>query len=147
VLKLPKLWSSCGRDGDLNKHRSQIKAASQRTPQNSKELSTYFTCYHLVVDSDGLAALCAVAVRQCFNKILVKVSAEIVHKAVWIVLKHEHLSAMRLAHAMTLETVLVATCLLTHLTIPSQLCEPFGFDAVAYSFGGEESAALFSLSH
>jgi hypothetical protein len=126
---------------------SKTKTASQQDPTNPPKSSKYITCNHLVVDGDGLAALGAVAVRQCFNKILVKVSAEIVHKAVWIVLKHEHLSAMRLAHAMALETVLVAACLLAHLTIPSQLCEPFGFDAVAYGFGGEESAALFRLSH
>ena len=65
----------------------------------------------------------------------------------WIVLKHEHLPTMRLAHAMTLKAILIATCLLAHLAIPSQLCETFGFDAVAYGFGGEESAALFRLSH
>jgi hypothetical protein len=110
-------------------------------------MAGYFTCNHLIINSDGLATLCAVAVGQCFDEVLVKVSAKIVHEAVGIVLKHEHLPTMRLAHAMTLKAILIATCLLAHLAIPSQLCESFGFDAVANGLRGEESATLFCLSH
>jgi hypothetical protein len=77
----------------------------------------------------------------------VKVSAKVVHKAVGIVLKHEHLPTMRLAHAMTLKTVFIATCFLAHLAIPSQFCQPFGFDAVSDGLWGKESATLFCLSH
>jgi hypothetical protein len=110
-------------------------------------LAAIFTCNHLIVNSDGLAALCAVTVGQCFDIVLVKVSAKIIHKAIGIVLKHEHLPTMRLAHAMALESVFIATCLLAHLTIPSQLCKPFCFDAVTYGLRGEESATLFCLSH
>jgi hypothetical protein len=77
----------------------------------------------------------------------VKVSAKVVHKAVGIVLKHEHLPTMRLAHAMTLKTVFIATCFLAHLAIPSQFCQPFGFDAVSDGLWGKESATLFCFSH
>jgi len=76
-----------------------------------------------------------------------KVSAEIVHKAVGIVLEHEHLPPMGLAHAVALEPIFITTRLLTHLTIPSQLCKALSFDAVAYGFRGEEPATLFCLAH
>ena len=87
------------------------------------------------------------AVGQCFDIILMKVSAEIVHKAVGIVLEHEHLPPMGLAHAVALEPIFITTRLLTHLTIPSQLCKALSFDAVAYGFRGEEPATLFCLAH
>ena len=116
-------------------------------PKHKQTKNANVTCNHLIVNCDGLATLCAVAVRQRFDKILVKVSAEIVHKAVGIVLKHEHLPTVRLAHAVTLETVFISTCLLAHLAIPSQLCESFGFDAVADGLGSEESTTLFSFPH
>ncbi len=76
-----------------------------------------------------------------------KVSAEIIHKAVRIILKHKHLSTMRLAHAMALKTIFISTCLLTHLAIPSQLCQSLGFDAIAYGLRSEKSTAFFGLPH
>ena len=50
--------------------------------------------------------------------------------SVWIFSKDHHLSFVALRSEMTFEAVLISTLLLAHLTIPSQLLQAFGFDAV-----------------
>ncbi|KAH1045613.1 hypothetical protein J1N35_036397 [Gossypium stocksii] len=47
-----------------------------------------------------------------------------------------HLTLVRFAHAMALESVFVSALLLAHLTVPSQLLETFGFDSIGDCFGG-----------
>lgn len=41
-----------------------------------------------------------------------------------------HLALVRLAHAVALESVLVAALLLAHLAVPSELLQSFGLDSV-----------------
>ena len=47
-----------------------------------------------------------------------------------------HLMLMVLTHTVALETVLVATLLLAHLAIPSELLEPLRFDPIRDRFWG-----------
>ncbi len=44
--------------------------------------------------------------------------------------KHYHLTLVRLAGQVTLETIFVSALLLAHLAVPSQLLQALGFDAI-----------------
>lgn len=49
----------------------------------------------------------------------------------WILAKHLHLALVGLAVLVAFEAILVATLLLAHLTVPSQLLQTLGLDSVA----------------
>ena len=53
-----------------------------------------------------------------------------------VLAKNLHLTLVALAHAVALETVLVATLLLAHLAVPSELLEPLRFDPIRDRFWG-----------
>ena len=48
-----------------------------------------------------------------------------------VLAKHLHLALVGLAVLVAFEAILVATLLLAHLTVPSQLLQTLGFDSVA----------------
>ena len=49
----------------------------------------------------------------------------------WILAKHLHLALVGLAILVAFEAILIATLLLAHLTVPSQLLQTLGLDSVA----------------
>ncbi|KAF2318774.1 hypothetical protein GH714_010616 [Hevea brasiliensis] len=58
--------------------------------------------------------------------------------AVRVLTEDLHLTLVALAHTVALEAILVAALLLTHLAVPSELLETFGFDSVGDCFWREK---------
>jgi hypothetical protein len=58
-----------------------------------------------------------------------------------------HLPLVRLAGQVTLETILVSTLFLAHLTVPSQLLQAFGFYAICnLQFAYQEERSNITLA-
>ena len=69
----------------------------------------------------GQDALRAVSVRQNLQEAALKLFGEVVDDVVGVLRKETHLTQVRLARRVALESVLVATLLLAHLAVPAKL--------------------------
>lgn len=97
----------------------------------------------LVVDDGGGDAAEAVAPLHVLEEHALELLGVAADDPGRVLAEDLHLALVRLAHTMALESVLVATLLLAHLAVPSQLLQTFCFDSVGDRLRGEE----FVLPH
>lgn len=97
----------------------------------------------LVVDDGGGDAAEAVAPLHVLEKLRLEFLGETVDDSGGVLAEDLHLALVGLAHAVALESVLVAALLLAHLAIPSQLLQTLCFDPVRDRLWGQE----FVLPH
>jgi hypothetical protein len=92
----------------------------------------------LVVHHCGSNSGEAVGAAHEVEESLFKLFGEAIDDTVGILAKDLHLALVGLAEAVTLEAVLIAALLLTHLAVPAELLQTLGLDAIGDRLRGQE---------
>ena len=84
----------------------------------------------LLVYNVGVDSFLRILTSQDIGEGFLEIFAKSAEKLAGVFSKKQELPLMSLRHGVTLEAILVPALLLTHLTVPAELLQPFGLDLV-----------------
>ena len=101
--------------------------------------------YQLLVDVVRLDAVGAVSAREELDEVELELRREVCDMFAGVLADHEHLTKMRFRLSVTLESILISTLLLAHLTVPPQPLKSLGLHLIGEVLGGSDFRAKLAL--